>query len=189
MTNIEMQYGASFNRRRDRLDDFGEWRNMPLDNIVAWIKANISAHELYDLQELRNEISEHYEPDEIFDANALQRAAREFELFDIFTPDEAFREVMRISEIAVTIHVWDNGGATIDRYVIAISGIQKINSLPYVVWIHSGNDPRVFWQHDRETPRAEFALGDYDHLGKRVTFGDLPSNVQRGILDEIFVEA
>jgi len=189
MKRIETHHVASFNRWRDRLDDFGEWRNVPLDELVAWITANIPVHDLYDDAEMRNAVAAQYEPDELFDAEALKRAAHEFELFDIFTPDEAFREVMRVSGTAVSIHVWDNGGDTIDRYIIAITGIQEINSIPYAIWIHSGADPRVFWQHNGETPLAEFAPGDYDHLGKRVTLGSLPSNVQRRILDEILVEA
>lgn len=77
------------------------------------------------------------------------------------------------------IRVYDNGGETADRYTIVFTGRYcKLVGEEYLYVTSSSNpiNPQGVYLHGSsknpiDTPR-------YGHLGKRITFLDLPSDVQ-----------
>ena len=91
---------------------------------------------------------------------------------------------------SITIEMWDNGGETIDRYTIAISGLQEIDGEPYTYFMGASDSPfhpQGFGQHGHEIPtwKHKAHRGGFRHLGKRVKFYELPPDVQRFITNEL----
>jgi len=86
----------------------------------------------------------------------------------------------------IRIRIWDNGGKTLDRYSIAISGMMEKDGVPYTYFLGASEDPfhpQGFGMHCSEIPTYEMR-GSWKHLGKRITFFELPPDVQRFLMDE-----
>jgi hypothetical protein len=82
------------------------------------------------------------------------------------------------------IRCYDNGGATFDQFTVVFTGRyrRKTNgAFVYVGMSAKPYDPQGFGQHG-DSPRPidvnkdgfAPAVGRTNHLGKRITFGDLP---------------
>ena len=73
--------------------------------------------------------------------------------------------------------IYDNGGKTWDRYTVIIEG-----------W-HFGKSCEVLGLSDNcDSPQgfSQFGEGyDGDHLGKIISFDDLPDNVQNHIIERL----
>lgn len=79
--------------------------------------------------------------------------------------------------------IFDNGGASVDRYTIAFKGYRMAGRgmvYPYLASSSHPFHPQGFGQHGES---REFLTGK--HLGKRVAFDTLPVDVQTFILDNI----
>ena len=79
--------------------------------------------------------------------------------------------------------IFDNGGASVDRYTIAFKGYRVEGwgmVYPYLASSSHPFHPQGFGQHGES---REFLTGK--HLGKRVAFDTLPVDVQKFILDNI----
>jgi len=78
--------------------------------------------------------------------------------------------------------IFDNGGATVDRYTIALKGYRWVLGMVYPYLASSTNPfhPQGFGQHGES---REFLTGK--HLGKRVAFDSLPVDVQKFVLNNI----
>ena len=79
--------------------------------------------------------------------------------------------------------IFDNGGASVDRYTIALKGYRVEGwgmVYPYLASSSHPFHPQGFGQHGES---REFLTGK--HLGKRVAFDTLPVDVQTFILDNI----
>ena len=79
--------------------------------------------------------------------------------------------------------IFDNGGASVDRYTIAFKGYRMAGRgmvYPYLASSSHPFHPQGFGQHGES---REFLTGK--HLGKRVAFDTLPVDVQKFILDNI----
>ena len=80
-------------------------------------------------------------------------------------------------------HIFDIGGASVDRYTIAFKGYRVEGwgmVYPYLASSSHPFHPQGFGQHGES---REFLTGK--HLGKRVAFDTLPVDVQTFILDNI----
>ena len=89
--------------------------------------------------------------------------------------------------VGVKIDIWDDGGATLDRYSIAFTGILN-HRVKYTYFVGSSEkpfSPQGFWQHTTEIPTAEYRPKDFNHLGKRIKFSQLPTDVQKAINQEL----
>lgn len=83
----------------------------------------------------------------------------------------------------LTCRVYDNGGATVDRYTVAFKGSYVPHYgmvYPYLACNDAPFHPQGFGQHGEN---REFLDGAY--LGKRVAFDTLPSDVQKFIMNNI----
>jgi len=88
----------------------------------------------------------------------------------------------------ITIDTWDNGGKTIDRYTIAISGVQRLGKVEYTYLIGSSAEPthpQGFWQLSHELETKQYNRESHGHLGKRISFFSLPEDVQACIRREL----
>ncbi|MFH2095909.1 MAG: hypothetical protein ABIJ16_09410 [Bacteroidota bacterium] len=88
----------------------------------------------------------------------------------------------------ISIDTWDDGGKTVDRYTITISGVQWIGDTEYTYFISSSSNPKHpqgFWQHGHEVETKQYNRESHGHLGKRISFFALPEEVQACIRSEI----
>lgn len=76
--------------------------------------------------------------------------------------------------------IFDNGGATIDRYTIALKGYRAHNGRMVYPYLAAGVDPRGCSGHEES---REFLTGR--ELGRRVSFESLPADVQKFIVQNI----
>lgn len=79
--------------------------------------------------------------------------------------------------------IFDNGGATADRYTVAFKGYRVERDgmvYPYLACNENPFSPLGFGQHGES---RDFLTGK--HLGKRVAFDLLPDQVQKFILQNI----
>ena len=89
----------------------------------------------------------------------------------------------------IVIEAWDNGGKTIDRYSVAISGLMQVDKEPYTFWLGANDEPfhpQGYGMHCGEIQTREYKAqrGGWRHLGKRVSWWNLPEQVQQFILQE-----
>ncbi len=95
----------------------------------------------------------------------------------------------------ITIDIYDNGGKTIDRYAIAITGLQKSPNplwkheiVEYTVWLHASETPfhpQSIGMHGSEELTQLYSVHNHRNLGKWVGFYDVPKDVQRFIAQEL----
>ena len=82
------------------------------------------------------------------------------------------------------IRVYDNGGETIDRYTVVFTGNFKGRNgrCYYLGMSENPYHPQGFGQHGE----ADFVIDypTYSHLGKKITFGKLPKDCQRAVIDD-----
>ncbi len=82
-----------------------------------------------------------------------------------------------------TCRIYDAGHATLDRYTIAFRGRMVTGYgmiYPYIASSDSPFHPQGFGQHGES---REFITGS--RIGKRVSFDELPADVQKFILQSI----
>ncbi len=85
----------------------------------------------------------------------------------------------------ITIDCFDNGGKTADRYTIIIDGLGE---QPYCLGASSNPyHPQGIGQHCEMKPGV-YHIMDYDFLGKRIGFFELPADVRRFIANEFMPE-
>lgn len=94
---------------------------------------------------------------------------------------------------SITIEIWDNGGKTADRYFIAVSGLMECDNKPYTYFMYSSENPfhpQGIGLHGDEELTAVYKSrrGGMSHMGKRITFFELPKYVQRFIAQELMPE-
>jgi hypothetical protein len=75
------------------------------------------------------------------------------------------------------VSVYDNNGETLDRYTIIDLNPIAPNTFIYVA---AGNSPKTFWQHG-EIKKQDIGK----HLGKKIAFESLPTDVQNQYKSEI----
>lgn len=80
------------------------------------------------------------------------------------------------------IRIYDNGGATVDRYAVifthAVQDSRDTGRVYYSVFMSERPfSPQGFGQHDCKPYRYD--IPSYKHLGKRITFSDLPPDCQK----------
>ncbi len=95
---------------------------------------------------------------------------------------------MKPTKGRVIIDIFDNGDATVDRYSIAITGMQSVRGVAYTYWLGVGANPfhpQGFGQHEGEIMTRDYFRSRYTHLGHPVDFLDLPADVQRFIAQEL----
>ncbi len=79
------------------------------------------------------------------------------------------------------IRIYDNGGKTVDRYTLVVPSINEpgkldmygFNSVPY--------HPQGFGQYAGSYDK----MGSYSHLGKLVSFDDLPEQAQKYVSETL----
>ena len=81
------------------------------------------------------------------------------------------------------VHVYDNGGETIDRYTAVFTGRYR-HKTGGEFW-HLGMSaapfhPQGFGQHGSSTRQIDYP--SYGHLGKRISFEALPEDCRRAVL-------
>lgn len=96
------------------------------------------------------------------------------------------------------LRVYDNGGETADRYTVLFTGhagVLRVSGRPSGYWFVSMSQnpqhPQGFGQHgfsqhfplDAQQNRRPPRVGRKNHLGTRITFGDLPEACQRLVFD------
>lgn len=79
------------------------------------------------------------------------------------------------------IKIYDNGGETIDRYTVVFTWL-KIGRCVYVGMSGSPFNPQGFCQHGEHTERIDYPR--YSHLGKKITFADLPIDCQKVVIED-----
>lgn len=104
------------------------------------------------------------------------------------------RQRLMPGDVPRHIRVYDNGGETFDRYTVVYTGRYRRNprdGYQYVGMSEHPFHPQGFGQHgetrDRPCDYAEHSnhvppVGKSCHLGKRITFADLPADCQRLVL-------
>lgn len=107
---------------------------------------------------------------------------------------------MRQIKGRVVIDCWDNGGETVDRYSITVSGLQSIpvmkgpdegKMVSYTYHMRASAcpfHPQGFGQHGHEEPTRGYSRTRYSHLGKPIDFLDLPADVRRFVASELMPE-
>ncbi len=91
----------------------------------------------------------------------------------------------------LVIDCWDNGGRTIDRYTIAVTGLQSVNGEPYTYFMAASENPfhpQGFGQHGHEERTRSYFRSRYTHLGRHIDFLDLPEPVQRFIRQDLTLD-
>lgn len=81
----------------------------------------------------------------------------------------------------------DDSGEAIDRYTVVICGLQTVDGVPYATFLGASANPfhpQGIGQHSHEIPVSDYHVSQYSHLGKRVTFTDLPEDVQKFVAQE-----
>ena len=89
------------------------------------------------------------------------------------------------------IETWDGGSGRLDRYTIAISGIQVSNNRVYTMVFGSSDNPfhpQGFGQFSHEELTADFRRKSHRHFGKRINYTELPKDVQRYIRQLLIIE-
>jgi hypothetical protein len=82
------------------------------------------------------------------------------------------------------VRCYDNGGASCDRYVVVFTHAQSFYTprwFPYVAMSARPFHPQGFGQHG-ENEHTPVDRPNYGHLGKKITFKDLPPDCQRLVL-------
>lgn len=100
------------------------------------------------------------------------------------------------------VRIYDNGATTVDRYTVVFTGNyngvglkrgERSNMIhPYIGMSAAPYHPQGFCQHGESTLRCidvngwGFApmMGKKNHLGKRISFGELNHDCQRVILND-----
>lgn len=86
--------------------------------------------------------------------------------------------------IAKNIRLYDNGGETVDRYTAVFTGNYKGRTqCDYIGFNHIPNSPNMgFWQHGSD--RNIIDKPSYSHLGKKISFSNLPEKCRKLLMDE-----
>jgi hypothetical protein len=82
-----------------------------------------------------------------------------------------------------TCRIYDNGGASWDRYTVAFRAVRHPRHglyYPYIAASERPFHPQGFGQHGESQ-----TFVDGSHLGKRIAFTDCPPDVQKFILQSI----
>jgi len=82
------------------------------------------------------------------------------------------------------IRCYDNGGETFDRYTVVYTGRYKTTDRrrTYVGMSEHPFHPQGFGQHGQFPAWEPIDRPSYKHLGKKITFQDLPPDCKRLVL-------
>lgn len=83
------------------------------------------------------------------------------------------------------VRIYDNGGATADRYTVIFSGRWKGRRPGWTFLLAMSAKPfhpQGIGLHDEI--RGEIDRPRYSHLGKKIRFQDLPEDCQRAVLTD-----
>lgn len=81
------------------------------------------------------------------------------------------------------VRVYDNGGKSFDRYTVVFT-CQRTGEgrCWYLSMSCSPFHPQGFCQHGEHTSMID--RPSYGHLGKKITFGELPADCQRAVVSD-----
>jgi len=83
------------------------------------------------------------------------------------------------------IRCYDNGGKTFDRYTVVFTGRYSENRYQmYAGMSEHPYHPQGFCQHGEFPAWEPIDRPKYSHLGKKITFADLPPDCQKIILSD-----
>lgn len=90
---------------------------------------------------------------------------------------------MRNSKGRIVIDTYDNGGETVDRYTMAVTGIEEVNGRPYTIFCAASEHP-FHPQGAGVYGSGEILSSLYNYspsycLGKHIDWFDLPYDVRR----------
>lgn len=86
------------------------------------------------------------------------------------------------------VAIYDNGGTSYDRFTVVFYGPYvkpDVNGQRYYEILGMSSNPfhpQGFCQHDQSNRRID--QPSYKHLGKKITFGDLPDDCQRAVMND-----
>jgi len=85
------------------------------------------------------------------------------------------------------IRCYDNGGTTIDRYTVVFTGRYRGHGGEFMYLGMSSNPthPQGFGQHGFSQDQIDRPT--YGHLGKKISFDDLPADCQELVLSDYLV--
>ena len=79
------------------------------------------------------------------------------------------------------IRIYDNGGASVDRYTLVVPSIDEPGKLDMYGFSDAPYHPQGFGQY----AGAYHRMGSYSHLGKLIQFDDLPDQAQRYVRETL----
>jgi len=84
--------------------------------------------------------------------------------------------------IPKNVRVYDNGGESFDRYTVVFTGNYKGRNgiCNYLAMSEHPTHPQGFGQHG-DSPQV-IDKPTYGHLGKKITFNDLPPDCQKVVI-------
>lgn len=82
------------------------------------------------------------------------------------------------------IKIFDNGGKSFDRYTVVYPKQQHPQGAyyPYIAMSEHPTHPQGFGQHGELQPPGKAGFG---HLGKRISFAELPPDCQKLVKAEL----
>ena len=85
------------------------------------------------------------------------------------------------------IRCYDNGGETWDRYTVVFTGRYRgrRGQFMHVGMDHKPYHPQGFCQHGFNYSQIDYPT--YGHLGKKISFDDLPADCQELVLSDYLV--
>lgn len=79
------------------------------------------------------------------------------------------------------IRIYDNGGKTVDRYTLVVPSVNEPGKLD----MYGFNDNPFHPQGFGQSAGSYDKMGSYSHLGKLISYDDLPEQAQRFVRQEI----
>ena len=79
------------------------------------------------------------------------------------------------------IRIYDNGGKTVDRYTLVVPSVNEPNMLD----MYGFNDVPYYPQGFGQFAGSYGQMGSYSHLGKLISFDDLPDQAQRFVRETL----
>lgn len=79
------------------------------------------------------------------------------------------------------VRIYDNGGKTIDRYTLVVPSVNEPGKLDMYGFNETPYHPQGFGQYAGSYHR----MGSYSHLGRLVSYSDLPEQAQRFVKETL----
>jgi len=100
------------------------------------------------------------------------------------TGKERRKELLMPNDIPKWLRVYDLGPEQFDRYTIVFTKLGRRFYFPYVNSSFNPYHPQGLYLHGESNNGQSIDKPSYGHLGKKITFKDLPEDVQKAVIHD-----